>query len=337
MTHPENPPADDDLRQLFDDATADIRPQGTFDEIRIRTEKVDPMARRWFVPSLAAAAVMALVIGGAFFATRDNDGPSTPGPAGSPTVDATGSPADKITRNTPVFYLGDGAREPRLFSESRELEADDADGIGLAAATAAIAGPPLDADYRTGWPEGLSVEGVQDGGDTIRVSFADGSAAEQPRGSSPEEAQASVHALVRTVRAAYDSDAGVEFLIADEPADQVLGVDTSTPQTGGTDLDVLALVQITSPKNNQTVPAGEKFTVTGVAAAFEANVTWELLVGGDAVVDSGFTTAEECCRLAPYSFDLTLEPGTYTLVVHDTDESGEGRPVNQDTKEIVVE
>ena len=79
-------------------------------------------------------------------------------------------------------------------------------------------------------------------------------------------------------------------------------------------------------------------TVEGRASTFEANVVWELRVGGDAVVQHGFTTAAECCTLSPYRFTIKdVQPGTYTLVVHDTDESGGRRPVNSDSKEIVVE
>ena len=96
-------------------------------------------------------------------------------------------------------------------------------------------------------------------------------------------------------------------------------------------------MQISTPGNGETVKAGT-VTVTGIAAVYEATVTWELLVGGDAVAASGFATAEECCTFSPYEFELELEGGsTYTLVVHDNDESGEGRAVNRDTKDIVVE
>ena len=80
-----------------------------------------------------------------------------------------------------------------------------------------------------------------------------------------------------------------------------------------------------------------QFEVTGLASAFEANVVWEL-TQGDRVVRHGFTTAAECCTLSPYSFTVTATPGDYTLVVHDTDESGgEGIGTNQDTKNITVE
>lgn len=323
---------DDDLRQLFHDATADIRPQGTLDDIRAQTKKVDPMARRWFLPSLAAAAAMALVIGGAFWATRDTDSDK-----GSSNVATSPTAAPATPVDARIYYVGDGAQGPRLFAETHAITPGEG-GIGLAAADEAIAGKPLDGDYRTEWSEGESIEGVRFENDVITVGFAGTAVADPARGMKPAEAQASVNALVRTVRAAYDTDAGVTFTINDEPADQILGVDTSSPMTGGNDDDVLALVSIGNLVNGATVEAG-KLTVKGMAAAFEANVTWEILVGGDAVVDSGFATAAECCTLAPYEFttNIALETGRYTLVVHDNDESGEGRPVNQDTKEIVVE
>ena len=63
---------------------------------------------------------------------------------------------------------------------------------------------------------------------------------------------------------------------------------------------------------------------------------WELMQG-DTVVKRGFTTAEECCTLAPYSFEVTAPARHYTLVVHDEDPSGgEGLAPWQDTKEITV-
>jgi hypothetical protein len=65
-------------------------------------------------------------------------------------------------------------------------------------------------------------------------------------------------------------------------------------------------------------------------------VVWELKQGST-VVKHGFTTAQECCTLSPYSFQVTAPAGDYTLVVHDTDESGAGRPVDEDTREITVE
>jgi hypothetical protein len=92
-------------------------------------------------------------------------------------------------------------------------------------------------------------------------------------------------------------------------------------------------VWIIDPGNETTV--NSPFTVTGVAATFEANVQWELK-DGSRVVRRGFTTAAECCTPSPYSFAVKAPPGTYTLVVHDSDVSGKGGKVNSDTKEVTV-
>ena len=51
--------------------------------------------------------------------------------------------------------------------------------------------------------------------------------------------------------------------------------------------------------------------------------------------DGGSRRPPSAARPSPYSFAVTAPPGTYTLVVHDTDESGGGK-VNQDTKEVTV-
>jgi hypothetical protein len=79
------------------------------------------------------------------------------------------------------------------------------------------------------------------------------------------------------------------------------------------------------------------FKVTGLAATFEANVSWELEQDGRSV-KHGVTTARVCCTLSPYSFTVRDVPaGRYTLVVHDTDESGAGGPYPwQDTKQLTV-
>jgi hypothetical protein len=125
----------------------------------------------------------------------------------------------------------------------------------------------------------------------------------------------------------------VQLLLDGKHTDTVLGVPAAEPLAAANPDDVLAPVQIDAPAEGAEVEG--TFTVTGRAAAFEANVVWELKQG-DAVVKDGFATAQECCTLSPYEFEVTAPPGDYTLVVHDTDESGEGRPVNQDTKEITV-
>ncbi|MFL6155636.1 MAG: Gmad2 immunoglobulin-like domain-containing protein [Marmoricola sp.] len=346
----------EDLRELFADATSGIRPQGSLEDILDRTKKVDPMTRRWFLPVVAAAAVIGLAIGGAVLISKDSNSPKgVQGPSNTPSTNPTKGttlPAKDIK----IFYLGDTPSGPRLFSEKESIEAAEGDGTPnytLTAVTRMQANKAVDPDLRSVWPASAAVGGIatrfNDSPDAISVYFVSGTAQERPAGMSAEEARLSIEQLVRTVQSAAASDAPVVFAVeqhhpdgtvsADDqhPLHQLLGVPIDGPVNPASDDTVLAPVQITDLTDGMTVPAGD-LKVTGLAATFEANVVWELRVGGDAVVQHGHTTATECCTLAPYEFTIkNLEPGRYTVVVHDEDMSGSGRPVNQDTKDIVVQ
>ncbi len=114
----------------------------------------------------------------------------------------------------------------------------------------------------------------------------------------------------------------------------MLGFDTSTPVAPAGADSVMATVSIDFPVQDAYLPT--VFVVRGQAATFEGNVVWELKQGSH-VVKHGFTTATQCCTLSPYSFTVSVDPGQYTLVVHDTNESnGEGVGTSEDTKDIDV-
>lgn len=339
MTEPRD--QHDELRELFHDAASDIRPQGSLDDILERTKKVDPMARRWFLPVVAAAAVMTFVIGGAVWIAHDSNNVNGGGPSGTRTLNTE-------KKDLTIYFGGRTAHGWGLFAETQTLDVsnplDDA-------VNAAMHGNPDDGDYQTLWPStvttskkvGFRAKEGDDGGvipQAIEISL-DGSV-DRPSGMTERDAVLAIAAVVRSAQAVAPRFAGlpVEFFRENSGApptklDTVFGV--TGPFTGGDDLDVMAPVQISSPTNGSKVPAGD-LKVSGVAATFEGTVVWEVMVG-DAVVKQDHTQAAECCKLAPYSFTVNLEPGTYTIVVHDTDESGGegGGGVNQDTKEIVVE
>jgi hypothetical protein len=339
---------DDDLRELFADATAGVRPAGSFEDVLTRVRKDEASARRWFLPAVAAAAVAGLIVGAVVWTQHDDSSPSGPtGPAQTAGPTATANPGP-MTRTVPVYYAGETPSGPRLFAEQTTLTELDGNLSGLAvqAVKDAVSGKPLDPDYRTLWPAGTTVTGMggcldEDGSCTIQVDFRGLSVQNRPRGMSEQAARLAIEQVIRTAQAAmgnhdpvfftgYTSAGGTQRL------DRVLGVDTTGTLSPLADVDALAPVQITSLANDAVVPPGDA-AVSGVASAFEANVVWELVVGGDTVVKNGHATAAECCTLSPYSFTIHgLQPGTYTLVVHDEDMSGTGRPVNQDTKEIVV-
>jgi hypothetical protein len=328
-----NPNPDDDIRRALHDAVSDVRPYGSFDDIRARTEKVAPM-KRWFLPTIAVAAVMAAVVGGAFWLVNDDE--RTAGPSGDGSQTSSTAPAGDGTqaRAVPVYYVGATPHGVRLYREFQHQDVcPEVECLLKASAVAAVNGRPNDPDYRTLWPDGATVGAVSQDGDTIVVDLATG-VHDRPTGLSSEEAGLAVQQLVYSAQAAVGKGRlPVQLLVDGKHSDTVLGVPASEPLAADSPDSVLAPVQVDNPTNGATV--AQTFTVSGRAATFEANVVWELMQG-DTVVDHGFTTAQECCTLAPYEFKVTAPPGDYTLVVHDTDESGQGRAVNQDTKEIIV-
>jgi hypothetical protein len=333
---------DDELRRELHDAVSDVRPHGTLDDIRSRTDKVDPMSRRWFLPTLAAAAVMAVVVGGAFWLVNDDDSPGsasgtpTPStPSSTPSSSTSAGAEEPVERAVPVYYVGDTAHGKMLYREfQRQSICQGTDCLLKAAVVATINGQPDDPDYRTLWPDGATVGNVSQDGDTIVIDLAAG-VHDRPAGLSSDDAGLAIQQVVYSAQAAVGKGRlPVQLLINGQHTDTVLGVPASEPLAADNPDDVQAPVQIDSPADGDE--ASRTFTVTGRAAVFEANVVWELKQDGT-VVKHGFDTAQECCVLSPYSFQVTAPPGTYTLVVHDSDESGQGLPVNQDTKEITVQ
>ena len=331
MSTPQND--DFELRRLLDDAVSDVRPQGGTGEIRARARR--PSATRWLPITLAAAVATVVVIAGAgWLANRE--------PSGTPEAEP-GSPVDEPTTSqrlrdpgrtltVPVYYVGETAAGPRLFAESHTI--DGVRGTSLnAAVQEALGKPPRDPDYQAWSPaDGLAAETTAS---TSKISIDLSEPIRRPVGMNEAAATMALQSLVWTATKAAGAPLPVQFTVDDQPVDEILGIDTSSPIERASADSVLSTVSIDSPLEDDTVPT--QFNVTGQAATFEANVVWELKQG-DTVVRNGFTTAEQCCTLAPYTFTVTAPPGEYTLVVHDTDESdGEGIGTSEDTKHITVQ
>lgn len=334
---------DEGLRRALHDAVSDVEPQGTLDDIRSRTDKVVPM-KRWFLPTLAVAAVVAVVVGGAFWLTHDDE--ITASPAGTPTSGTSSTPGSTPTgddtsagtattsRAVPVYWVGATAHGKKLFREFQQQQVcADASCLLKAATVAALSGHPLDADYTAPWPGNPGIKELSFDGGVLTIGLT-GDLHDRPAGMSQDDAELAVQQLIYSAQAGLGKGrVPVQLLLDGKHTDTVLGVPAAEPLAAANPDDVLAPVQIDDPAENAQV-AGT-FTVTGRAATFEANVVWELKQGST-VVKHGFTTAQECCTLAPYSFEVTAPAGDYTLVVHDTDESGAGKAVNEDTREITV-
>ena len=338
------PPSDDsDLRSLLHDAVSDVQPHGTLEQIESRSRRGAPTARRWVLPTLTAAAATVAVIGGAVALpgndTRRDDAPTAQAPA-SPSAQPTDLPSraaePDVTLAVPAYFVGSTAQGPRLYREFQRQPVCPGEECKLEASVrTAVAGQPDDPDYRASWPDGTAVNGVTWDGELLTVDLGGTDLRDRPAGTDAAESEVAVQQVVYSAQAALGQGRPpVRLLLEGEPADQVLGVPTAEPLAAASPDSTLATIWVNTPSEGATLE--RQFEVSGQAATFEANVVWELK-RGDEVVDSGFATAEECCTLSPYSFEVTAEPGTYTLVVGDTDESdGEGVGTSEDTKQITV-
>ncbi len=342
---------DQRIRRLLDEAVSDVEPREALGSIHARTKVSSMQSKRSWLLGAGAAVVATAATVAAVTVLSDgttDEGPDRVGPAATgtaepseasvPSKSPSPSPTESaapITQAVPVYYVGDTSRGPRLYREFHRIEVPDGDPVS-AAVREAVATDPDDPDYRTDWPAGTTAARVDaPPSDVITIDVqGDGSLRGRPQGMSPEQAEIAVEQLIYTAQAAQQSRDAVQFLLNGNRTDTLLGVPVSEPLAQGDAMEVLAQVWVIAPAEGAEVTA--PFEVSGLAAAFEANVQWELMQG-DRVVKRGFTTAEECCTMAPYSFDVTAPPGQYTLVVHDSDPSGgEGFAPWEDTKKVTI-
>lgn len=349
MTRDEHPSDDtrlgEALRRALEEEAASVQVgEDGLDAIRARTGRGP---RRWWPVVAASAAALVVAAGIGIAVLGDGEGPvtTTPAPAGSPaapsdipspqppapttTPSATDEPPVAGSLTVPAYYVTDTTAGLRLAREFRTV-LSLGDPVGTAVQT--MLDGAADPDYASLWNPGARVLGVDVGDEVIEVDL---SAAARQANVGAEAAELAVQQLVYTATAAAQSDAAVRVLVEGSPVDELFGhVDTSRPVRRADPLSVRLLVQVNDPAEGAVV--GSPVRVSGEAATFEANVPWQVLRDG-AVVREGFTTAQECCRLAPFAFDVELEPGTYELVVTEDDPSaGEGRPPMRDTKTFTV-
>lgn len=344
-----DPTLDARLGELLRDAVADVEPDERLGELRARVSR--PARRRPTVlvlagSALAGAAVVAAVAvaGPALLGSDGGPKPSEPPVASSPgepssddTAATEPSTAPVATRAVAGYYLGDTPAGVRLFREFRSVEAAD---DGPDASVRLLTTDPADPDYRTLWPEGAFGPAEVDA-DRITVELADPGLAERPATMTEEEAAASVQQVVYTLQAYAQQRLPVEFTAGAGVLDQVLGVPVDGPLSAASPLEVLSLVNLTTPEEGQEV-AGQ-LRVEGVANAFEGTVLWSLEDASGQAVDEGFFTAEGSMgdRLFPFSGPVDLSsvaPGTYTLVVSTGDASGgaEGPGPMTDDRQVTL-
>lgn len=297
-------------------------------------------ARKRFTTLLAAGALAAALAG-----CGDDPEPVADDPGSEETTEST--PAEEPTESTsptetggtadttvvPVYFVGETPQGPKLFREFRRVQADNPLEEALALMTA---GDVLDADYRTLYSGG-GFAGAQYSDGSFVVELADDGWTKRSRGMSKYDARLAVQQLVYTLQGVQQERAPVVVQLEGSPT-TLFGIETSGGVDAAKQLNVLALVNVTTPEEGQAVSG--TFTAEGVASSFEANVPWEIRQG-DAVVKEGFATAGGWIdKLHPWQTEVDvagLAPGEYTLAAMTDDPSdGEGGGPTEDTKTIIV-
>lgn len=314
-------------------------------------------ARRWrLLVVTCGVAGLVVACGG-----EEPSEPTTPGETpttGEPTPSPTTSePAEPMA--VPAYYVVDTRAGLRLAREWHEVTDDP-----VAGAVAAMIAGATDPDYATTWDPGTEVLGIDVDDDVVTVDLS-----EEARTANvgSEGAALMVQQLVCTVAGAMDaagdddgapaegaddgttsadgddtsddgdgSDVRVMLTVEGEPAGELWGtLMWDAPVAPADPLDVRVLVQIDQPAEGAEVDS--PVTVSGDAAAFEANVPWRVLDPEGNETAAGFTMTTEGQTFAPYSFTLDLDPGTYTVEISEDDPSGGagGTPMT-DTRTITV-
>ena len=354
------------LRWLMSDAVSDVEPRHALPDIHSALDSrpqeitMSPSSRSssasWtfaLTGALLAAAVIVAVF--LLFGGPGNGSGADPDPVGAPTTQPTAT--DKPTKEpsettepepTPspepsgekpsaaVYYLGATKAGPKLFREFQSVAGTDGYDRGLAL----LQGQPVDPDYSSAWPTGSLSAAAYDG-DVIRVTIADASLRAIASGMDEATASAAIEQVIYTMQAAAQERAPVQFMLDDNPVDQVYGVPTSEPLANGPVLEVLNQMSVTSPEQGATVSGS--LDISGVANSFEANVTWQILGGDGTVAKRGFVTAEGWLgeQLFPWSdtVDLSKLPaGEYFFSASTDDPSGgaEGDGPATDTKTFTL-
>ncbi len=350
------PDPDEDrwLRETLNDAVSEVEPRRGLEEIQDalhgRSRRLGPWAAGG-AGLLVAATVAGIALAGGVWSGDDGASPAAPvvSPSGeATTATSDGDEPDPTPESEPVeqpgvdagplpvYYVGDTPTGPRLFREFRASTVTG-DALGLAV-DMAVSVNPLDPDYYRPWPEGVEASATFDeDADLITIDLSSNGAdlRGRPSGVSGVEGGMALEQLMYTAQAVVQARPPVRFLINGSPADKVLGVATAEPLAVGDPMQVQAPVWVISPQEGKRTDG--RVRVEGRGAFFEANVSWQVLRDGSPVRE-GFTTAEECCTLSPFSFTLpALPPGDYVLRVYDADVSGgEGSGEQEDTKSFSI-
>lgn len=227
----------------------------------------------------------------------------------------------------PVYYVQDngaGKYPLRIFPEQHQVSS--AGNTGLHAVSALFTAPPTDPDYSSLWASG-SVDSVTQQSGLITVDL---SADAAPVGNPPTARvyHVALQQIVYTVQQALDSHDPVRIMISGSPPEGA-----TVPLQADPARVIEGAIVIDTPSQDATVQS--PVTVEGDASVFEATVSWQILQDGQ-VVQEGYTTTSSGQKFSPYSFDVALDPGSYTLRVYEAS-AEDGSPMFVETKQFTVE
>jgi Immunoglobulin-like domain of bacterial spore germination/Sporulation and spore germination len=317
------------LRRILDSEARAMDPTDPLDDglarIQARTEQAPAMVRRWAVPLAAAAAVLAVVAGGAMIWPRASGTPAVAGsqspspttsqpslpPAPSPSASGTASTGAAVT--VPVYYGATFAGRTMLYREFHRTTSFPA----LGALTQMLAGP-VDPDYRSLWPAGTRLTSLVRSGDLATVTLS-----APPVATTPQDRP--VQEVVYTLTAA---DATIHRVTVIYPGGRATNV------TRAVSYEALAMVWILTPADGATVSS--PVTISGIASVFEATVNWEVDRADGSVVIQGFTNASiGAPGRGSWSDTVSLPAGSYVLRAYEISPK-DGSITWPDTKAFTV-
>ncbi|HEU4945976.1 MAG TPA: Gmad2 immunoglobulin-like domain-containing protein [Kribbella sp.] len=363
-------PFDELMRRSLADEAAKIEPNDGLHKIqaRIRSQRTPAGHRPWMltlggavVGTAAAVGLFSVLsddstgtgggspeIAGPVIATAAPSAPPSAAPSTAPTKArtakptlsaATGptttpevtlsSPEAVTTKAVPVYWVGHsagndtGLRLYRTFTRIKGRPAYEA----VRMMTTQQADDP---DYGSLW-SGAQVSSVTWSGDLVTVDFK-----ELPRRRlEPGAADLAVQQLVYTVQGAIgDETRPVRITEHGRTAPALFGVvDTERPMSRAQAADVQAPVWIISPVNQAvtTTPV----TVSGVAAAFEAEVRWRAVNLRTKATLSGRAMTKEGQTFSPFAFSPVLTAGEWSIEVYRVSPQ-DGRTTDTDSKTLIV-
>jgi hypothetical protein len=187
-----------------------------------------------------------------------------------------------------------------------------------------------DPDYYSPWT-GAAVNSVTRSDGVVTVDFK----ALPPQRLKADLADVAVQQLVYTVQGALNDESQKVMITEQGRSGQALfgQVDTSQPFSRAQASNVQALVWILSPVEGSTLKT--HVTVSGIAAAFEAQVNWRATNLKTQAVVSDYTKTQQGQGFSPFSFTTKLGPGEWQIEAYLISPQ-DGRMTDLDSKTVFV-